>query len=205
MVSTHEFDLLWGALGLPAVPYPLRVPSTGRTFAERARLTAEVYREFASRGLARGRQLDARLESLLDLLARHEVAFDAVGHIGYPVRALAAAAGRSAVLAVLAGGELWLTATDPGALAGEILGVFPAGTPGSLPAPAADRRLAGGQIGADDGRRGSTVVTWFDTPRGRYLVAPGTGELTPTDDADLARRVASLLDNPASNIHTARM
>ncbi|WP_338024680.1 MULTISPECIES: hypothetical protein [Amycolatopsis] len=36
------------------MPYPPRVPSTGRTPAERARLTDEVYGSCAERGLASG-------------------------------------------------------------------------------------------------------------------------------------------------------
>ncbi|GAB3579737.1 ESX secretion-associated protein EspG [Amycolatopsis endophytica] len=207
VLSTDEFDLLWSELGLPPVPYPLQVPSTGRTLGERARLVTEVYRGLAERGLATGRRLDARLEAMLTLLAGPEVALDAVGHIGYPVRALAAAAGRTGVLAVLAGGEVWMTEIAPSTLVGEIVGVFPAGCPGSEPVPPEVTRSAGGQIGAFTGERVSTVVTWFDTPGGRYLLVPGPEGVTftATGPGDLARRVAGLLDRSPGKIHTARM
>ncbi|GAA3841859.1 ESX secretion-associated protein EspG [Amycolatopsis tucumanensis] len=211
VLSAPEFDLLWGDLELPPAPYPLRVPSNGRTFAVRARLTDEVYRSCAERGLASGRRLDARLEALLALLAGPEVSVDAVGHIGYPVRALAAAAGRTGVLAVLAGGEIWLTEIPPTALVPEIVAVFPPGTPG---APVdqftvdalAGSRSSGGQIGAHAGTRSSTVVTWFDSSRGRYLVSrDGDGiTVTPTDDARLTDRVTALLTSTAE-IHTVGM
>ncbi|MDQ0376129.1 ESX secretion-associated protein EspG [Amycolatopsis thermophila] len=203
MLSTHEFDLLWGDLGLPAMPYPLQVPSTGRTFAERALLTVEVYRELADRCPATGRRLDSRLEALL---AGPEVSVDAVGHIGYPVRALAAADGRTGVLAVLAGGEVWLTGIPPSALVQRIMAVFPPGAAGVGPGSPGNR-CGGGQIGVLNGGRPSTVVAWFDTPQGRYLLARRAGgvTLTPAEDSDLVRRVEDLVDRGAGKIHAVGM
>ncbi|WP_240323461.1 MULTISPECIES: ESX secretion-associated protein EspG [Amycolatopsis] len=62
---------------------------------------------------------------------------DAAGHIGHPVRALAVAAGRTGVPALLAGGEIWLTEIPPSALVSAIVSVFPPG----IPAPRATRSL----------------------------------------------------------------
>src|SRR4051812_30846196 len=112
------------------MPYPLEVPRTGRTVEQRAELTDEVFRELAERGLASGKRIDADLEAMLRLLADCEISVDAVGHVGYPLRALAAGDRRLAVLGVLAGGELWLPQIRPTALAMGIVGVLPAADAG---------------------------------------------------------------------------
>lgn len=141
-LSSYEFDFLWGALGLGRKPYPLQVPPTSRVPERRVELAAEVYRELADRGLVSADVIDAGLESLLRLVGDHRVSVNAVAHIGYQVRALAAADEANGVLAVLAGGELWLTGIRPAELASAIVGVLPAAEPGSgvpisLPVPAA--------------------------------------------------------------------
>lgn len=239
-LSTEEFDILWGELGLGRMPYPLDVPRTGRTLEQRAELTTEVYRGLAERGLASGARLDQDLDVLLRLLNGYRVAIDAVGHIGYPLRALVAADRNNAVLAVLAGGELWLTQIRPTALAMAIVGVVPAAVPGpgrsiSVPyhavAQAADpptdaygdpmderdvlteagvspsdadflvelaeSRKAGGQFGVSAGpkERIPTLVTWFDTDRGRYLMVHEDSWLSigPADNARIEQRVAAVL------------
>ncbi|GAB2792205.1 ESX secretion-associated protein EspG [Amycolatopsis magusensis] len=245
VLSAHEFDIVWGELDLGRMPYPLDVPSTGRTLEQRAQLAAEVYRELGDRGLARGQRVDADLEALLLVLAHYDVAVDAIGHIGYPVRALAAARGANAVLAVLAGGELWLREIRPTALARSIVEVLPDGNAGpgqamSLPYQAlaeaaepqededdpyggdlderivlsragvsrndagallelANNRRAGGQLGVTIGGRRTerlpTLVTWFDTHQGRYLMVREDSWLSiaPADNERIEQRVATVL------------
>jgi hypothetical protein len=243
VLAVEEFALLWADLGLGPMPYPLAVRACGRTPAQRAEFTAEVYRGLGARGLAEGRRLDAGLEALLFLLARCEFAADAVAHVGYPLRALAGTDRHTAVLAMLAGGEVWLTAIRPTALAAAITGVLPPRDAGpghglSLPyaalaaaadpaedvfgarvEPAAALRTAGvspvdtaallelaagrrlgGQFSvsrAEPGpaRRMDTLVSWFDTPRGRYLLVHEDSwlSLAPADAVRLEHRVAALL------------
>ncbi|GLY66743.1 ESX secretion-associated protein EspG [Amycolatopsis taiwanensis] len=239
-LSTEEFDILWGQLGFDRMPYPLDVPRTGRTMEERAELTTEVYRGLRERGLATGNRIDPDLEALLRLLASYHVAIDAVGHLGHPFRALVAADRTTGVLAVLTGGELWLTQIRRTALAMAIVGVLPeaAAGPGrsiSVPYQAiaeaadppmdaygdpvdehevlteaglspsdadllvelADQRRAGGQFGVSAGprERMSTLVTWFDTDRGRYLMVNEDSwvSIGPADNARIEQRVASVL------------
>jgi hypothetical protein len=98
-----------------------------------------------------GRLIDAGLERMLRLLGGYRVSIDVVADVGYPLRALAAADRVAGVLAVLAGGELWLTAIAPTALAATIVGVLPATAPGpggsiQLPSPAKSPENGGGDL-----------------------------------------------------------
>jgi hypothetical protein len=218
-LSSYEFDVLWD---FDRMPYPLAVPRIGRTPAERAVLVGEVRRALLDRGLVtEAHEVDPRLAALLRLLGQYRVAVDLVADIGYPVRALAATDGRAGVLAVLAGGELWLTGIAPADLVSAIVGVLPGGlSPGSVPyqrttvlgddavavvlgrdavvlsrLPAICR--AAGRFGVSTGGWGPLpdTVTWLDTETGPYLVANEGARLSigPTGHADIARRITDLL------------
>lgn len=121
LLSARQLDVLWHDLGLGRLPYPLDVPSIGTTTDERARLRAEVLASLDEH---------AQLTRMLRLLADHELAVDAVAHIGRPVRALAASDHRRAVLAVLDGDVLSLTEIRPTALAKSIVDLLPANVSG---------------------------------------------------------------------------
>lgn len=218
-LSSYEFDVLWAETCLDRMPYPLAVPRIGRTPAERAVLAGEVRRALFDRGLVSADScVDAGLTALLRLLGHYRVAVDLVGDIGYPVRALAATDGRAGVLAVLAGGELWLTGIAPAELVPAIVGVLPGG--GSVPhqrttvlgddavavvlgrdaivlsrLPATCR--AAGRFGVSTGVRGPLpdTVTWLDTQTGPYLVAHEGTRLSigPTGHGDVEQRICRLL------------
>src|SRR2546430_589291 len=60
----------------------------------------------------------------------------------------------------------------------------------------ADNRVAGGQFGiSHHGRREPTLVTWFDTHQGRYLMVSEDSWLSfaPADNDRIERRVATVL------------
>ncbi|MEU4767554.1 ESX secretion-associated protein EspG [Actinosynnema sp. NPDC023794] len=246
VLTTREFDIVWDGLDLGPKPYPLDVPSVGRTVAERAEAAEQVYLDLAERGLVTGRELDERLARQLRLLARHELSVDAVGHLGGPLRAVAAGDGQHGVLAAVGEDQLWLVGIRPTALAVSIVAVLPSNQAGpgramSVPCQAmaaavepttdddpltfastdvdyeritmvdaglstrdaaelvelADNRRAGGQFGISHRRRRSpVVVTWFDTPRGRYLgVRDGDWvSFTPADNDRLAARIDRTLN-----------
>ncbi|MER5267361.1 ESX secretion-associated protein EspG [Actinosynnema sp. NPDC002837] len=61
-------------------------------------------------------------------------------------------------------------------------------------------RVAGGQFGVSVGggyrrERAGALITWFDTPQGRYLMVHEDGwlSLAPTDNDRIATRIASVL------------
>ncbi|TVT02443.1 ESX secretion-associated protein EspG [Amycolatopsis bartoniae] len=171
------------------MPYPLEVPPTP---GQREWFTEEVYRGLAERGLVRGKVVDARLADLLGLLAEHHTAVDVVGDIGYPVRALAAAGRGTGVLAVLAGGELWLTAIPPADLAVAVAGVLPLECPGT---PGENPRI-GGRFGVSaPDRRLDSPVCWLDTDEGRYLLSRNgsTLDVEPADPTSIERCLAAVL------------
>jgi hypothetical protein len=64
----------------------------------------------------------------------------------------------------------------------------------------ATSRVAGGQFGVTVGggyrrERAGALITWFDTPQGRYLMVHEDGwlSLAPTDNDRIATRIASVL------------
>lgn len=244
LLTTRQLDVLWHHLGLGRLPYPLDVPSLGATGEERARLRAEVLAELG--------EPDERLVELLRLLADHRVSVDAVAHIQRPLRALAAANGDRAVLAIIDSGKVGLVEIRPTALAREIVEVLPEGTAGpgnalslrletlsaavalqdelqeddeddpwgssevdertalqkaglsredaAAVSELAANRVAGGQFGVSVGggyrsTRAGTLITWFDTHQGRYLMVREDGwlSLAPTDNDRIATRIASVL------------
>ncbi|MBB2934127.1 hypothetical protein FHX82_001147 [Amycolatopsis bartoniae] len=133
VLSHLELDLLWEDLGLGPLPYPLDVRSHGRTQDERDDLGAQVFESLRAAGLHDGQEADAALEDLLVLMSRPVLSLDALVLGGIPLRVLAAARGRRAVLAVLDREELALRPIAASSLAGvvaDVLGDVPPG-PGS--------------------------------------------------------------------------
>ncbi|MGH3431787.1 MAG: ESX secretion-associated protein EspG, partial [Thermocrispum sp.] len=73
-----QFDFLWEQLGLGEQPYPLRVPSHGKTMDERTSLRHQVEREFQADGLKNSHGvLDPLLDGWLRLLAFPRASVDA--------------------------------------------------------------------------------------------------------------------------------
>jgi hypothetical protein len=126
LLSPREFEVLWRTLRLGRMPYPLDVPSEGATEQELKALQTRTLDGLRERGLAG----DDRLEDLLRLLDRHDVSVDAVLGLDRTVRALAAACGEQAVLAIIDGDRVGLAEIRPTGLAREIVRVLPEGEPG---------------------------------------------------------------------------
>ena len=126
LLSTREFEVLWQALRLGRMPYPLDVPSEGATESELKALQDRTIADLRTRGLAG----DLVLEDLLRLLGDHDVSVDAVAGLDRTVRALAASNGDQGVLAVIDGDGVGLSEIRPTALAREIVRVLPDGVAG---------------------------------------------------------------------------
>ncbi|WP_158887307.1 ESX secretion-associated protein EspG [Amycolatopsis anabasis] len=144
-VSASAFDILWQDLGYPAPPGPLRVRSVGSTDQERADIREAVYDNLAERRLFDGGRLDPSLTESLDTLATATVYVEceALGDMTaeVPLRAVAAARGRRAVLAAQPSKTIGLSSIRDTELFSAIVDLLPVLEPGpgygiSLPASA---------------------------------------------------------------------
>ncbi|HET9139894.1 ESX secretion-associated protein EspG [Actinophytocola sp.] len=136
-LSLPMVDILWEDQRLGAIPFPLEVRSHGDTAAERARIRAAVYTELERRELAENGRIGADLEYALGLLANPTVTVDLVALREMtdetPVRALVAARGKRAVLAVQHRLAVRLTMVRQSAIANSIVELLPASRYGPGP------------------------------------------------------------------------
>ena len=126
LLSPREFDVLWHALRLGRVPYPLDVPNEGETEQERRVLVTKTMDELRSRGLVDNQ----RLEDFLRLLDDHKVSVDAVAGLDRTVRALAVSNGERAALAIIDDDRVGLLEIRETGIAREIVKVLPDAVPG---------------------------------------------------------------------------
>jgi hypothetical protein len=129
-LTALEFDVLWEHLDLGDMPLVLKVPSPGRTNAERAALVDRVWQSLEAKGLGRSVDLDGRLVGLLRLVSRPQRELDGRLWIGRGVRLMAAADGDAGVLAVQEGNNLTLRTADGLGLPRHVLSVLPPANPG---------------------------------------------------------------------------
>jgi len=141
-ISAIEFDVLWEHFyGVDQMPLMLRVPSPGRTDAERERIVRSVWDGLARRGLGTPVDPHPTLSRLLRLLHRPDREIDGRLWLGGEVRVLAAATGDDAVLASLSNNQLTLRPADATGLPRFALSVLPpapAGPGQSVTLPTAD-------------------------------------------------------------------
>lgn len=150
-LSASAFDIVWADLGFGRPPAPLRVPSVGATASERADIREDVYRNLAERGLYAAGRLDPLLVERLDTLGGADgyVECEAVvdGEADNPLRAVAAAGGKRAVLATQPSRTIGLSAIRDTEITTAVVNLVPGLRPGpghgiSLPA-----EVLGGPIG----------------------------------------------------------
>ncbi len=126
-LSTLGFDLYWSRLGLGDFPLVLNLQQHGGTFVERDRLLDEERARLRARGLWLGSEPEPRLAAALRTLAAPDLELDLRAGGGMPqIRALAAASGATAVLAVHREefGEVELAAVQRDSLAPAVLSVI---------------------------------------------------------------------------------
>lgn len=150
-LSPLEFDVLWEHCEFGPLPMVIKVPSPGKTRAERTELAAVAWTGLGARGLGDGQHPHPELRAMLGMLAEPASEVDARIWLGYRVRALAAARDGRATLAVLRGGEITLRAISPAALARavvDLLPTAPAGPGHSVTVPSASLGTAAKSAGA---------------------------------------------------------
>ncbi|MBW0106264.1 ESX secretion-associated protein EspG [Pseudonocardia sp. KRD291] len=183
VLTDVEFDVLWDELRLGPTPVVLRLPSPGRTRAERHRITADGLAGLRERGLAGPDGPDPELTRLLGLLAAPRRQLELRAWLGHPVRASAAERDGDGVLAVHRDRTVVLGACGSPALA--VAGALPprpAGRGGAVTLPTAvlAEVLTGGQ-GCDvaatltdlgtDPREAATVAAVLRGPAHRGQVS----------------------------------
>src|SRR5262245_22490379 len=103
-LSLPAVDVLWEDLKLGGIPFPLEVRSHGDTAEERDRIKAAVYSQLERRELAANGEATSELAGVLRLLAAPKISIDLVAlkeiSDQQPIRAVVAASGKRAVLAV---------------------------------------------------------------------------------------------------------
>ncbi|HVV10393.1 ESX secretion-associated protein EspG [Amycolatopsis sp.] len=144
-VSASAFDILWQDLGFTGLPAPLDVRSVGVTEHERADIREAVYGNLAERGLYPGGRLDPALAERLAVLAEAEVYVECEALTDLadeaPLRAVAAAGGKRAVLAAQPSRTIGLSAIRDTEIFSAIVDLMPPLEPGpgfgvTLPASA---------------------------------------------------------------------
>jgi len=127
VLSTLGFDLCWTRIGLGDFPLVLQLQQHGMTFVERDRLLDEERVRLRERGLWAATEPAPNVRAALRILAAPDLELDLRIGGGVPtVRALAAARGATAVLAVHRHGldEVELSAVHPDALGAAVLGII---------------------------------------------------------------------------------
>ncbi len=130
VLSHLEFDLLWTDLEPGEPPYPLSVPSHGRTMAERDELGGQVFESLDAAGLIVAETVAAELVAQLSLLGNPVLSLDALLIGDVSLRLLAAAGRREAVLAVLDHTELALRPIAPADLVPIVADIIGDAAPG---------------------------------------------------------------------------
>jgi len=150
--SALEFEVVWSALDLGRLPFPLTGP-TENTGRDRDELTAAVFERLADRGFAIGTRLRTEWAELLAVLARPTISVDATGRIVRPLAAVAAT-GRSglAALALQDRGSVVVGPIRAGSLVESVVSLLPAeragpGHPVMVPVDVVRRLLADNDLG----------------------------------------------------------
>jgi hypothetical protein len=100
VLSPVEFDVLWAGLQLGPTPVVLRLPSPGRTHAERRHIEADAWAALRHPGLTGPQGPQTGLVQLLRVLAGADRRLEVRAWSTSAVRALAAGSGDTAALAV---------------------------------------------------------------------------------------------------------
>ncbi|MGH3759065.1 ESX secretion-associated protein EspG [Actinophytocola sp.] len=180
-VSALEFDVLWEHLALDAMPLVLRVPSPGRTDAERARLVRLAWDGLERRGLGRPVEPDPRLARLLSLLRRPNREIDGRLWVGRQLRLFTAATEDDAVLATLAGDKLALRPADASGLPRYALSVLPPAPAG--PGQSITLRTADFEAAARE-----------STDQGKFAATLRNRGVRPSDATQLAEMIGDVVN-----------
>lgn len=128
-LSLAAADILWEDLHLGDKPFPLEIPTHGSSAEERRKIRGRVYAQLQKRGLAAVDRPTSDLANTLRLLAGPRVSIDLVAlrdmAATTPLRAVVAARGGRAVLAVQRDLVISLTEVQGNAIVAAIVDLLP--------------------------------------------------------------------------------
>ncbi|HEU5471738.1 MAG TPA: ESX secretion-associated protein EspG [Actinophytocola sp.] len=209
-LSLPMVDILWADLELGTLPFPLQVSGHGDTAEERDRIRRAVYTELERRDLALYGRIGADLDYALRLLAAPTISIDLVAlpelTDPLPVRAVVAARGKRAVLAVQRELNLRLAMVRHSAIAASIVDLLPPNRYGPGPSvtlPAAQVSRAPARVGRHrrDEPGGAVLRTatrqadrtaeqrWLDTIMERPVLRAGSFGLVLRDEHGKPQRL----------------
>lgn len=126
-LSLAAVDMLSQVLQVSCRLFPFEIPSFGQFDEDRDRIAKAVFTDLTNRGLIRANRIDPDVEAALTTTADHDVAVALMGTTekDRTVRARAAAAGSTGVLAVQEGQSLRFELIGAGGLARAVVGLLP--------------------------------------------------------------------------------
>lgn len=208
-LSLPAVDVLREDLGLSGLPFPLEVHSHGDTTEERARIKAAVYGQLEQRELAVSGEAVPKLAEALRLLSAPKISIDLVALAELtdrlPVRAVVAARGKRAVLAVQGKLQIRLSTVRESAIVSSILELLPPSKAGpgqsvALPGSVIERR-AGGRHRRSEPANGAVLsavtehhneLRFLDAIMERPTVRAGTIGVVLRDDRGRVHRLPGI-------------
>ncbi|GLZ38386.1 ESX secretion-associated protein EspG [Actinokineospora sp. NBRC 105648] len=126
-LSLAAVDTLAQVLRVNVRLFPFEVPSFGQFEEDRDRIARAVFTDLTNRGLIHRNQIAPDVEAALGVCADHDVAVAAMGTVDKdrPIRARAAAAGNTGVLAVQEGQSIRFELISPSGLARALVDLLP--------------------------------------------------------------------------------
>ncbi|MDQ3405616.1 MAG: ESX secretion-associated protein EspG [Actinomycetota bacterium] len=127
-LSLAAVDMVSQALRTSCRLFPFEIPSFGQFAEDRNRIAKAVFTDLSGRGLIRRGGLDPDVEAALTVTGDHDVSIGMMGEIAAnrPIRARAAAAGSTGVLAVQEGQSVRFELISPASLARSLVALLPA-------------------------------------------------------------------------------
>jgi hypothetical protein len=126
-LSLAAVDMLSQVLGVNCRQFPFEIPSLGQFEEDRNRIAKAVFTDLTNRGFIRRNEVDPDVVAALTATGDNDLAVAMMGTIepDRPVRARAAVAGSTAVLAVQEGLSIRFDLISPASLARSLVALLP--------------------------------------------------------------------------------
>ncbi|SDC90229.1 ESX secretion-associated protein EspG [Actinokineospora iranica] len=126
-LSLAAVDMLSQALRVNCRLFPFEIPSFGQLEEDRNRIAKVVFTDLSNRGLIHHSEVDPDVAAALTVTSDHDIGIGMMGTVNHDrrIRARAAAAGSTAVLAIQEGQSIQFDLISPAALARSLVALLP--------------------------------------------------------------------------------